>query len=282
MVPADVVDLVFSFLELDFASLEQCSVAHPYLADLAERYLYANVTLRPSSSNFQPPDVDSSPQAGFVLYPPQFASRLLDRPYNARHIRRLCIIISMFFPFRDSAEVSPILPQISNLCSITLESTQRGAITWNTLSADFRAAFMETLRLPSLKEVGIHGIQTFPLSMFNDCRSVGKVSLQEIGRLESEPYAPHPQLEVLQLHGGSGSLKEIVHWVTGRNLCSLDFGWLDADHRFTLLAQLLQACSKTLTTLTLDIGARCKSFLLVCDLLGLKRINDSWDNVPQA
>jgi len=45
MFPNELIDYVLSFLQSDPYSLEKCTRADPFLSKLAERYLYADVTL---------------------------------------------------------------------------------------------------------------------------------------------------------------------------------------------------------------------------------------------
>ena len=159
---------------------------------------------------------NSSPS--FLVHPTHFSTCLFDRPRIGRHVRRLCIVIPAWPSFIDSMEVSQILPQISNLSSITLKNNSQEIVSWNKLNAHFCAHFVESLRLSSLKEVctatavASMGIYHFPVRRSQKCREL----LQRIGNcLESQSHSPFPLLEVLRLNCCGGSLPETVPWVTG-------------------------------------------------------------------
>jgi len=47
VLPTELLDHIFSFLQKDISALKACSKAHPLLSRLAERHIYAHIVIDP-------------------------------------------------------------------------------------------------------------------------------------------------------------------------------------------------------------------------------------------
>jgi hypothetical protein len=107
MLPAELIDHIFSFLQKDISALKACSKAHPLYSRLAERHLYAHIVIIDPRA----PEV-----CNLILENP----RLLDYP-------RTLEILSHFGSTRNPLAISimPMIPRMANLVSLRISTHVR-------------------------------------------------------------------------------------------------------------------------------------------------------------
>jgi len=255
MLPLDITDYIFSFLQSEPDALEACSIAHYTFSQLVERHLYAHIAF--DRDNFY--HCSSTKQL-------DVSQILSKKPHIANHIRNLDIYISSF-----SLEARIILDKISSslalfpqLQKIKLALTGSG-VFWKDLPQKFRSAFIKCLHLPSMTEVCI-GESNFSLAMFNDCKSIKKLTLDKLVDCHDPGAhsAYYPQPEVLSIfHCDPPCFLNIIPWAKSHfsRLHSLKFR-LSRESDLFLLPNLLKLCSNTLTSLDLELGFTCTSSIL--------------------
>ena len=203
---------------------------------------------------------------------------LSNNPHVANYIRTLHITI--VHHRIDSSQwynqVSSILQMLpSSLESITLlgvicidatgSTTRRVLVMWSDFPATFRKAFLDCLWSPNIIEATLRCIGGVPLSIFNSCTRLKRLSLVECITSTSDAQFP-PQIDSLVL-SRSEDLSTIVSWAnTSHDLRSLNFG-LDhrADQRvgYGQLTWLLDSYSDSLIKLELDFRPLCR-FTFLC------------------
>ncbi len=228
MLPVEILDHILSFL--DETSLKAYLVAHPAFSGLVERHLYSHITV----SN--------------IDYAPSELARLLsDNPHVANYVHGLCMIntFSTFYANRWQETMALILPKFKNL--------QR--VSWQIVggwSGRLCEAFINCLRLPSMVGVEIIYAFNFPLSAFVDCTGIKELTLTD-SICRPSPNLSLPYLKTLSIKNCNYGLREIVSWAKTLELQSLDFDPWESDD-LSLLPQLLQGCTNSLTSLKLGCG----------------------------
>jgi len=110
--PNELIDYVLSFLQSDPYSLEKCTRADPFLSKLAERYLYADVTL------FDDPHPKIKSRTTH-----QLTQILVQKPEIAHYIRSLTIYLKDYGN-SPLITVSSLLPMFTQLTSVTINGNQ--------------------------------------------------------------------------------------------------------------------------------------------------------------
>ena len=251
MLPLDIIDYIFSFLQSEPDALEACSIAHHTFSQFVERHLYAHITF--DRDNFY---YCSSTKRLNV-------SQILSKnPHIVNHIHNLDIYISSFslearIPLDDISSTLALFPQLQK---IKLVLTGAG-VFWRDLPQKFRSAFIKCLHLPSMKEVCI-GESNFPLAVFNDCKTIKKLTLDKL--VDCHDFGAHsayPQPEVLSIfHCERRCLANFIPWAKSHfsRLHSLKFR-LSRESDLFILPDLLKLCLNTLTSLDLELGFTCTS-----------------------
>ncbi len=249
MLPLEILDQIFYFLATDHVALDLCSKAHPVFSDLIERYLYAHITIL-----LNKPIVGRD---GFS--PSQLFELLLNKPRIANCVNKLRIKNTKA---DDTSmvhwrEVARILPKFQRLQTIILVYNLN--LEWSSLDEGFREAFMDCLSLPSMVGVSILRAFKFPLSAFG-CLGIKRLTLGGTFHYSSPNSSlPYPQIESLSIHSCRPSLPEIISWTKTLKLRTLKFcPSLTHAGAFRRLPELLQS---SLTSLELDFGHRCMSYL---------------------
>lgn len=245
MLPLEIVDHIFTFLEDDPLTLQKCLECCPELSKFVERHLYANVTIY---SNTMPVWV---------------VERLLYSPHLANYVRSLTIQIVPRLSFNRYMAMAAVLKlalqkKLPHLEKVCLASTYTGpGILWRDIQKNMRAVFLTFLRLPTLREVSIWNIIDFPLSEFDKRPNITRLLLRgDFFYSDPQVQSPYPRLDFLSLESCP---PDIIPWVRSRTPRSLDFRADDPD-RFQ---QLLQACFNTLIRLNVDLDhTNCRLFFL--------------------
>ena len=255
--PTDIVDQILSFLQEDRASLRACSQSHPTVSQLAERYLFAHITVDNDGTFHSDDDGNHHFQVGNKV-----TVLLSKRPRIANYVRSLEIRVS--YNSRPakvtlSEDLLAILSSFPLLTTITL-SAHPGVIAWGSLPENFCMTFIECLRLFSINSVSIIRLPGFPLSALNDCKGVTEftVELWASGVDLIADDANWPLLEFLSIKQfGGESLAKLITWAPTRKLRRLELSRLHNVLGYAKVPELLANCSDSLSTLHLDLGSEC-------------------------
>ena len=233
LLPAELIDHIFSFLRKDTLALNACSKAHPLYSRLAERYLYAHIVIDPEVCNL-------------ILENP----RLLDHPRSLEFDSTKTLL---------SISIMSIIPQMTNLVSLSISFTcpveQRD---------EFISTFRNCLQQSSFQELHLFNLYDLPFSILDDAKNIKKLTLSDTTADEDEPISSSPSsqlsLETLVLSGfhDADIHRWATRWVTRLTTLELHNLWLDLD--WTLFPELLAACSNSLTNLHLDTDYSCMSY----------------------
>lgn len=262
--PVEVLNHVFSFLRNDIPSLSACISATPYFQAIGEKHLWHHFTLH---NTYNP-----NPRNRLSRSPAQLSKILTDAPHIATYIRSLEISIAspsilQWFMKRslNDEEMAPVLPMLSHLECLSVAG---GCISWDRLHQVFQAALVQTLCLPSMKEVAIEGVDGFPLSIFDRCRALKRLSLTRGNfglalddNLKSlQTGGTRPSLESLTIRD-SFSLLTIIDWLrnidSSPDITNLRFLAIAVCSvgELSYVAELLRACSNSLCGLELTPSA---------------------------
>jgi len=158
--PAEILSHIFSFLQSEPATLQACLESHPSLVQLVQPYLYSHIRFNTD---------DSSPK------PADLTEVLSKHPY---YIRSLEIHVGGGLDFEIQRhrleEISTILPNLLALREITLNHSLCPLWGWEAQPESFRLAFLDCLRLQSMRDVCIDDVLHFPFkSALNcECKSI--------------------------------------------------------------------------------------------------------------
>jgi len=257
--PTEILNHILSYLQSDQAALKACIETHATLSQLAERYLYADITLR----------TDDLPTGNFGTS--NLARLLSDKPHLIHHIRHLVIGVVGLIKrdvFQHVEKIAAILPLLSSLRKITLRHFK---YSWKELPDAFHRAFLNCLHLPSMQDVRVSRVIDFPFMVVlsGECKSITRLTVQNCSSksvtwgqahleekydaLYQNQSAPFKSL-CLENYDGI-FLKMFLAWVEKRGLefRSLEiFPWTISD--FDALSRVISKSSNSLTTLDLDIG----------------------------
>ena len=194
----------------------------------------------------------------------------------ANYIRTLDITI-VHYRIDDSSQWYNQVPSILQMLPSSLERISLSSllhidgtgdtsriilVTWSDLPATFRKAFLDCLWSPNVIEASMERIGGFPLSIFNPCTQLKRLSLLQVECTPTTSDAQFPpQIDSLVL-SRSEDLATIISWAkTSHGLRSLNFeSDNEADHEvgYGQLAGLLDSCSDTLIKLELDLRLLCR------------------------
>jgi len=251
MLPLEIIDHIFSFLQSDRSTLEKCSKAHPILSELVPKHLYANIIIRV-------PDVSR-------------LSELASDNLIANYVCNLQIVLvwslheSSGRRLLDQEKIASMLPKFRMLKRIALHVGDDPPTEWPLLHERFREGFTQCLRLPSMIEVSILGVSEFPLTTFRNCTSIKRLALggefdfDDPSSDSSSSLVTYPQIKSLTLYDCQGSSSAIVSWAKTYSPHSLR---LSLPSNFGLLQSLVPIYSHTLVSLEVDLGGACMSIPL--------------------
>ena len=239
MLPFELIDHVFRFLQNDILALRACSQTHPTFSALAERHIYADIVV----NNGEIPISE--------LYK-QFS----ENPHVLRFVRNIKFDVSAVLSpsvLQETLTILSMLPRMVKLASIEIY----GPFRWCYLSDTFRALLEFGLCRSSATAVHLRGIYGFPLSALKNCRQLTLNNCAEFTNAVSSP-SHHPHLEGLVIDSCDDN--ELLFWASRRvaNLTSLAFQQI---RNFTFFPEFLSSCSKSLENLHLSIGNLCRQFL---------------------
>jgi hypothetical protein len=240
--PPELVDHILGFLhgEEDYSTLETCSAVFP---ELVERHLYSHIT-------FTRPLCPPITHDKYNVDPTKFSLTLIDCPHIANYVRSVRIYIRKARA-RELVVISSILPKLSQISSITLDTSVR-PYRWPYLDSRFRAAFQDCLRLPSIQQLAISRVTNFPINILDHCENLTHLRLTShciVDESISTSFS-YPRLCSLVVVGQTDvTISRIVLWIESNTLHSLsllmDFSTADV----TQFRTLIEACSQTLVNL---------------------------------
>ena len=252
MLPLEIIDHIFSFLQSDSLTLEKCSKAHPILSELVPKHLYANITIRVPTNVSRLSELASNNLiANYVC---NLQMDLVWSVHESSGRRSL-----------DQEKIALMLPKFRMLRGIALHVGDDPPTEWPLLHEKFREAFTQCLRSPSMIEVSILGTSEFPLTIFRNCTSIKKLALggdfdfddPSSDSLSSSSLVTYPRIESLALYDNQRCSSAIISWAKTCSPRSLRFS---LPNDIAILRSLVPIYSNTLVSLELDLGAACMSF----------------------
>ena len=223
MLPAELIDLIFSFLQGNTLALKACSKAHPLFSRLAERHIYAHIV----SNSHVCQEIIENPH--LLNYP-----RTLEmRPRNPP----LKFIMS-------------VIPRMANLVSLRIDDPylfgQR---------LEFLSALKNCFQQSSLQSLYLSHLDRLPFSILDDAKYIKHLTLSNCNVDEDEPIpsSPSSQLSLDTLVFSNVHDEHLqrwaVRWVTCLTLLELCY----VTNDWKMFFELLKACSNSLTRLHLEM-----------------------------
>ena len=248
--PSDILDLILSFLQEDRPALRICSQSHRILSQLAERYLYAHITLDRSGKIVS----DDETLVGSKL-----TIILSKKPRIANYVRSLEINMTYFKP--TPWDVKALLTILSSLTRITLSACRYMRLDWKKFPKSFRMGFLDSLRLSTIKAVFIIWIFGFPLSALNGANTVKDLTVEGWPFDTAPGDANWPLLESFSIKHCGVEFLELITAPT-RNLRALEMSRLRDATDYANVLMLLPTSSDCLTSLNIDFGIHCTFYSL--------------------
>src|SRR6266511_577540 len=255
--PVELVEHIIS--DLDRNTLRILSQAHPILSSIAERYLFADITVQ---NELQPVELQH-PDQTLTLNITQLFKLFSNDAHIAKYILSLTIMADGRETWDFLQSMSSILPLLQHLQKIELfrsRTSTHPSLEWWAVPKDFGHSFINSLRLSTMKEVRFVGSLCVPLSLLNGCQSIKRLSF--IGcYITNTSDSPYPSLESLSiLDVKFKTLQRIVSWASKRRLRSFVFGQETDDDvcPVTIIEPLFRSCFDALTNVEIDLGWFCK------------------------
>jgi len=250
LVPAELVDHIFSFLRGERLALEECSKAHPMFSTLAEPYLYADILIH-------------NERAVSELY-----KQLSDNPHILAFPRTLEILDTdppILIPPSEPKVLSvmSMIPRMTNLVSLSLSDLWQWSESLDGFYYDFLSKFRTCLRESAIEELCLKDFHEFPFSILDGGGNVKKLELYRCtAMLEDEPVSatgsPHHSLETFII--GFRHDPDILLWATHRATSLTNLELRGSLSNCTEFPELLKACSNSLTRLHVHIGIQCMQY----------------------
>lgn len=256
MIPTEIVNHVLGFLhsDQDFSTLKTCSAVFPQIAD---RLLYSEIGFFVYGQRVGVPlPSRKTLDAAYGVPPTEFSRILLNRPHIANYVRAVRIYIRSGAKICTTSQpilvLPSILPILLHIESISI--TANGSLSWRGLDPNFRAAFLNSIRSLSIKDVAITNIYYFSLDAFHDCKNLKRLVLDG-NFIDGEDVSTslYPRLCSLSVDNQTdpSCQAKVFSWVRGTlNTLSLRIPWEPDIPKFR---PLIEACSTTLVNLELDL-----------------------------
>ena len=232
MLPAELIDHIFSFLQEDTLALKACSKAHPLYSRLAERHLYTHIVSDSKVSN-----------------------DILDNPHLLDYPSTLEIRSHLFTRSQPAISFISVIPQMSNLVSLKICDPcpfyKRN---------EFISMLRNCLQQSSFQELHLSHHIRFSFSVLDDAKNIKHLTLSHCYADENEPISSSPSSQlsldtlIFSDYHNSYFHRWAVRWVT--RLTSLELRQLSLDQNWTVFSELLIACSNSLTKLHLSMRVR--------------------------
>ena len=247
MLPAELVDWIFTFLQKDPNALKSCSAAHPLLSFLAEPHLFVHIIFYVGFHSNHPCPTDGLPVS-------KLSRCLAERPHLANHTRSITIDGSASLNSNPSVffeGLSTLLPLIPSPEKISLRH-----VRWFQFPEALRLAVLNCFRTPRMKEICLHNSPNFPFPVLDDFRNIKNLELGSSG--SSLQYHP-VQTTLASLSIVDDDLVRYIA-LAGSRLNGLTTLHAKAKFRpFPDLSPIFTSYSNSLKCITLDIGSFCTS-----------------------
>jgi len=237
VLPAELVDHIFSFLQNDPSALKACSKALPLYSRLAERYIYAHTVIDPRA--------------------PEVFNDILENPQLLDHPRTLEIRFPVLVPDPLVISIMRMVPQMTNLISLIISQPRP-----LTERDEFFSILRNCLQQSSFQKLQLFFFYDSPLSVLDGAKNIKHLTLSDCSAdTVDEPISSLPpsqlSLETLILSNdfNPGLHRWAMRWVT--HLTTLELSDLQMDLDWTAFPKLLAACSNSLTRLHLDMSDHC-------------------------
>jgi hypothetical protein len=244
MLPHELIDHVFSLLRQDTSTLKACLEALPMYSRLAERHLFADIVVNPSTVSDLYKQLSGNPH--ILNYPRTFVFR--HRP-----------LLHVPNPESDDQALSimSMMPRMVNLTSLSLSWGRQYTID---LFEQFVPILKNCLEQSFIEVVRLYNFNGFPLSVLDKGRSIKKLTLVRCTAMEesvSSSGSSSQTLKTLTIAGLNDGF--LISWTTHRIGCltSLELEYDREDRNSTAIRELLRACSNSLTTLYFKASDQC-------------------------
>lgn len=244
MLPAELIDWIFSFLQEDIPALKACSNAHPSLSRFAEQHIYANLVVE---------TVNQSAVA-------ELHKLLSENPHILDYPRTLVFRTYGIFEY-SPVQVLSILtmaPRFANLRCLKLV----GRPCTIDLFQRFLITFKNFLRQTSIEELLLSYFYDFPLSVLDNAEKIRKLTLSGFLATEEKHVltsgSPPRSFDTLIIGGETNP--DLYWWAMLRvsRLTTLELlNVVDDNDDWIGCPELLLACSNSLKRLQLDLGDHC-------------------------
>ena len=253
LLPPELIDHIFSFLQGDILALKACSEVHPLYSRLAEPHLYSHIVFKP-------------PRTEICIHILQ-NTRLLDYPrtldIRTSSFDKLCPVL---------LSLMTMIPRMVNLVSLTIQDLP--------MCVKYHSVFRRCLQQSSFQQLSLLNNYGFPLSILDGAKNIKHLTLSycTTDRDQPAPGLPSSQLslETLILRGVYHANFHcwVMRWVT--HLTTLEILGLAIYNT----AELLATCSNSLTRLHLSLRNCCMSFLSIYNssnlLISINLVNENF------
>ena len=276
-VPPEIIDHIFR--QLDPTTLATCSHANPYLSAFAEPHLYADIVVFDAGET----EIDAEDDRRTFLAS-DLHKLLIDSPQITKYVRKLEICLYTIAADR----IAPILPMLLQLEVLFVTSVFYGY--WQQLSREFREAFTDRLSssFSILKEVSIIRLCNFPLSIYDNCKTVKRIGFYGQTNYEHDLEGIPPVLDSLSLRDWDHPIDpKFMDWARKcvHNLRFLSFCPRSSTSINRGLPELLRMCSNSLRSLEVSLnnrnGPTCVDLSSVPHLKDLTIRSDIWFSTDQ-
>ena len=151
LLPVELIDRIFSFLDEDTSALMVCSRSHPFLSQIAERHLYTDIALTTDSVSYFYEHFSKNPRV--LFYP-----RTLD-------------IYALSSPL-TSKILSSLVPRMTNLMSLKLFDVI------GLYHTKFPSALEVCLQQSSVEEIQLTNFH-IPFSFLDNGKAIKKLQRHE-------------------------------------------------------------------------------------------------------
>lgn len=225
LLPVELIDRIFSFLQGDILTLKACSKAHSLYSRLAERYLYADIFVVTNDRE---------------LYKQLSGnSHILDYP-------RTLEIHTALASLDLTLSIILMIPQMPNLMSLSLYGML-------DICEDSVSTFRNCFQQSSIEQLHLQNCHGFPFSVLDNAKSIKKLTLSHCSAIEEPLSEATLPIETLKISGTHN--QRLLLW-TSRRVTKLHTLELRAMWE-SKCPQLLGACSNSLRMLHLDVMNHC-------------------------
>ncbi|KIM41086.1 hypothetical protein M413DRAFT_159095 [Hebeloma cylindrosporum] len=243
--PVEMLDQIFYFLRDDIPALRASADVDQRFAHIVEKHLYHHITLGVSDMTAL-----------------QLSELLVVSPRIIPYIKSLRIDLSLerFFSwffnhsYREEEQLAPIFPQLLHLTILSFHAAIESRFIWTNLHVNFRSSFLGCIRSPTLVDLSITWLESFPLSLLEESPQLQRLSLAgpfSTDRVSSMQgvVTTYPHLQDLKIEYSP----ELFEWLERTEITQLrSFTiWLTRYSTTDRIPEILSKSSNSLTHLQL-------------------------------